>query len=130
MESSDIQLVREAFEAFARGDLDAALELCDPDIVVRDPGRTGSTIQGRDGLRGFWEEWLENWQEYRVEPQEFIEAGGEVLAHTHQMGLGKLSGIEVGQDLFQVFRVRDCRVVEYRIYAERAEALESVGLTG
>jgi len=48
--------VREAFEAFRRGDPDAALELCDPDLVVRDPDRTGRTIHGREGLRGFWRE--------------------------------------------------------------------------
>ena len=35
---------------------------------------------------------------------------------------------EIGQDLFQVFRVRDGKVVEYRIYAHPGEALESVGL--
>jgi uncharacterized protein len=129
MESSDVQLVRKAFEAFARGDTEGALELCDPEIVVRDPGRTGNTMLGLEGLRAFWDEWLENWQEYRVEPQEFIESGGEVVVHTRQTGLGKLSGIEISQDLFQVFRVRDGRIVEYRLYGARAAALESAGIT-
>ena len=127
MATSDREIVEMAFDAFTRGDLDAALDLCDPEIVIRDPGRTGQTLKGRNELRAFWEEWLENWQEYRVEPQEFIEAGSEILVHTRQMGRGKLSGVEVGQDLFQVFRVRDGRIVEYRIYGDRAEALGSVG---
>jgi ketosteroid isomerase-like protein len=127
MAPSDQEIVRQAFEAFISGDLDAALEFCDPEIVVHDPGRTGRTYRGRAELRGFWEEWLENWQEYRVEPQEFIEAGGEIFVHTVQTGQGKLSGIEIGQDLFHVFRVRDEKVVEYRIYADRDDALESMG---
>jgi len=129
MATSDREIVEMAFDAFARGDLDAALDLCDPEIVIRDPGRTGQTLKGRNELRAFWEEWLENWQEYRVEPYEFVEAGDEILVRSGQRGRGKLSGIEVDQDLFQVFRIRDGKFVEYRIYAERAEALESIGVT-
>jgi len=127
MGSSDVEAVRTAFEAFMRGDLDSALEFCDPDIVVRDPGRTGRTFQGRAELRRFWEEWLENWQEYRVEPLELVEEGGEIFVRVGQMGRGRLSGVEVGQDLFQVFRVRDGKVVEYRIYTDRDDALASIG---
>jgi ketosteroid isomerase-like protein len=127
MASSDVEIVRSAFDAFARGDLEGALAYCDAEIVVSDPGRTGTTFRGPAGVRRFWEEWLENWQEYRVEPQEFSEAGGEILVHTAQSGRGKLSGIEVEQDLFQVFRVRDGKIVEYRIYADRDAALGSFG---
>jgi ketosteroid isomerase-like protein len=127
MERSNVQLVREAFEAFGRGDTEAALEFCDPEIVVRDPARTGDTMLGLEALRAFWDEWLENWQEYRVEPQEFIESRGEVVVHTRQTGVGRLSGIEISQDLFQVFRVRDGKIVEYRLYGARAAALESLG---
>jgi ketosteroid isomerase-like protein len=126
MATSDREIVRMAFDAFARGDFESALEFCDPQIVVRDPGRTGRTYQGKAELRRFWDEWLENWQEYRVDPHEFIEAGDEILVRAGQTGRGKLSGIEVDQDLFQVFRVRGGKVVEYRLYAERDEALASM----
>jgi ketosteroid isomerase-like protein len=126
MAPSDQEIVRGAFEAFARGDLDAALELCDPQIVVRDPARTGATFDGPDGLRRFFEEWLENWEEYRSEPVEFIESGDEIFVRTVQTGRGKLSGIEINQDLFQVFRMRDGKFVEYRLYTDRDDALASM----
>jgi len=128
MATSDVEIVRLAFDAFMRGDLESALGFCDPEIVVHDPGRTGATIHGRAGLMQFWEEWLENWETYRVEAEEFIEAGGEIFVACCQRGRGRLSGIEVGQDLFQVFRLREGKIVQYRIYADRATALESVGL--
>jgi ketosteroid isomerase-like protein len=129
MPSSDQEIVRRAFEAFTNGHLDGALEFCDPDIRVHDPGRTGRTFEGRPELRRFWEEWLENWQEYRVTIGDVIEANGQILVQVGQMGRGRLSGIEIGADLFQVFRLREGKVIEYRIYADRDEALESVGLT-
>jgi ketosteroid isomerase-like protein len=127
MGGSDREIVRIAFEAFSRGDIDAVLELCDPDVVVRDPERTGTTFRGPDGLRNFFEEWLENWEEYRCEPVELTESGGEILVHAIQTGKGKLSGIELQQDLFMVLRLRDEKFVEYRLYTKRKGALASMG---
>jgi ketosteroid isomerase-like protein len=127
MGGSDREIVRIAFEAFSRGDIDAVLELCDPDVVVRDPERTGTTFRGPDGLRNFFEEWLENWEEYRSEPVDLTESGGEILVHAIQAGKGKLSGIELQQDLFMVLRLRDGKFVEYRLYTKREGALASMG---
>jgi ketosteroid isomerase-like protein len=127
MAPSDQEILRSAFEAFSRGDIDAVLELCDPEVVVRDPERTGTTFRGPDGLRQFFEEWLENWEEYRAEPVELTEAGDEVLVHARQTGKGKLSGIEIDQDLFVVFRMRDGKFLEYRLYTKREGALASMG---
>jgi ketosteroid isomerase-like protein len=127
MGGSDRDIVRIAFEAFSRGDVDAVLELCDPDVVVRDPERTGATLRGPDGLRHFFDEWLENWEEYRSEPVELTESGGEILVHAIQTGKGKLSGIEIEQDLFVVLRLRDGKFVEYRLYTKREGALASMG---
>ena len=127
MEGSDREIVQCAFEAFGRGDIDGVVELCDPDIVVRDPERTGTTFRGLDGLRQFFAEWMENWEEYRSEPVDITEAEGEILVRAHQTGKGKLSGIEINQDLFIVFRLRDGKFTEYRLYTERGGALASLG---
>jgi hypothetical protein len=127
MGGSDREIVQRAFEAFSRGDIDAVLDLCDPDVVVRDPERTGTTFRGPDGLRQFFEEWLENWEEYRSEPVELTESGDEILVHAIQTGKRKLSGIEIEQDLFVVLRLRDGKFVEYRLYTKREGALASMG---
>jgi ketosteroid isomerase-like protein len=127
VEGSDREIVQRAFEAFGRGDIDGVVELCDPDIVVHDPQRTGTTFHGPDGLRQFFAEWMENWEEYRSEPVEFTELEGEILVRAHQTGKGKLSGIEINQDLFVIVRLRDGKFVEYRIYTIREDAVASVG---
>jgi ketosteroid isomerase-like protein len=127
VEGSDREIVQRAFEAFGRGDIEGVVELCDPDITVRDPQRTGTTFRGPDGLRNFFAEWMENWEEYRSELVEFTELGGEILVRAHQTGKGKLSGIEINQDVFVIVRLRDGKFVEYRIYATREDAVASVG---
>ena len=129
MGGSDREIVRQAFDAFGRDDIDAVLELCAPDVVIRDPQRTGTTFRGHEGLRRFFEEWMENWEEYRSEPVELTEVDDAILVRAHQSGKGRLSGIEIDQDLFVLLRLRDGKFVEYGIYADRGEALESIGLT-
>ena len=127
MGGSDRELVRQAFDAFSRDDIDAVLELCAPDVVVRDPQRTGTTFHGPDGLRSFFEEWLESWEEYSSEPIEITAVEDALLVRAHQTGKGRHSGIEIDQDLFVVLRLRDGKFVEYGIYTSRDVALASVG---
>jgi ketosteroid isomerase-like protein len=127
MGGSDRELVRQAFDAFRRDDIDAVLELCAPDVVVSDPQRTGATFRGHAGLRRFFEEWMENWEEYRSEPVELTEVDDAILVRAHQTGKGRLSGIEIDQDLFVLLRLRDGKFVEYGIYNSREDALASVG---
>jgi ketosteroid isomerase-like protein len=127
MGGPDREIAQKAFTAFNHGDIEGVVELCDPEVVVRDPERTGRTFRGPDGVREFFEEWLENWQEYRSEPVEFHESGDQMLVHAIQSGKGKLSGIEIEQDLFVVFRIRDGKFVEYQLYTEREDALGSLG---
>jgi len=127
MGGSDREIALQGFAAFNRGDIEAVLELCDPAIVIRDPQRTGRTFKGPDGVREFFGEWLENWQEYRSEPVDFVEAGEGMLVHTKQTGKGRLSGIEINQDLFIAFRMRDGKFIEYSLFAEREDALASLG---
>jgi ketosteroid isomerase-like protein len=127
VEGPDREIAQAGFAAFNRGDIDAVLELCDPEIVVRDPQRTGRTFRGLDGVREFFEEWLENWEEYRSEPIELTEVGDGMLVHAKQSGKGKLSGVEIDQDLFIAFRMRDGKFVEYCLYTEREDALASLG---
>jgi ketosteroid isomerase-like protein len=127
MATTDIEIVRRAFEDWGRGDFAAVLAVCDPDIELHDPGRTGASFQGHEGLMRFWREWLENWDDYRIEPVEFVEVGGKIFVAASQVGRGR-SGIEVGQELFQVFRLRGSQVVEWWIYADEPEARRAVGL--
>jgi uncharacterized protein len=130
MSQENVELVRRGYEAFARGDLETAMELFHPDIEWHDPDRPGGgTYRGREGVLRNLEEWLEGWEEFRLEPEEFLEAGDQVVVLVRQSGRGKGSGVEIEAPLAQAFRVREGKVVWARIYASREEALEAAGLS-
>ena len=50
--------VAAAIDGPVRGDFEALLEHFDPAVVLHDPGRTGRSFHGHDGLMQFWGEWI------------------------------------------------------------------------
>lgn len=125
-EGSNLELVRSGIDMFNRGELESTVELFDREVSIQDPERTGQTFRGHDGLRSFWAEWLENWDGYRMEAREFIEEGDEVFVAGRQTARGRASEIELTDDVFIVYRIRDGRVTEMRVYTDRAPGLDSM----
>jgi hypothetical protein len=46
-----------------------------------------------------------------------------------QSGTGRESGIHIDRDFFAVYDLRESKVVRYRLYDSREEALEAAGLS-
>ena len=121
-----MELVRRCFDAMNAGDLDTLLELVDDDIVADVPTgyANADTYRGRDGFRRMAEQWLEPWSSFHAEPLDFIERGDAVVIPIRQSATGRESGIEVEMDLAYLVRVRDDKLVEWRLCKDAAEALE------
>ena len=74
--------VKNGWDAFARGDMDAATATTSDsaEIVVPESLPWGGTYTGPDGFKEMIGKFLSNFDEVRPAPQEFIEAdGGRVL---------------------------------------------------
>ena len=72
----------------------------------------------------------EAWDDFRVDTDAFIDAGDNVITAVTVKGKGPGSGVGVSMRLFQVWTLRDSKVV--RVvggYRDRAEALEAIGLS-
>ena len=130
MEVRDEDLVRTAFEHWNRSDFEAALEYVDPDVEWRTatPLLDLPQVSRRhDGVRAFWEAWTSSWNNIRIEPEEFIDAGDELLVLVRWRATSQ-AGIEVDQPVAFRFLIRDQRVTRFISYWERAEAFEALGL--
>jgi len=123
-----IELTRELYDAFNRGDLETLISSLDPEVETHDPDRTGAVHRGRDGYRAFMGEWLESWEEYSVELTELTANGDKVLAEATQTGIGKGSGIEFSASFTQVLTFRGEKVVRFEIFLDRTEAERAAGL--
>ena len=130
MSKENVETIKRMLEAISIGDVETMLVLQDRDWegFIPDGLPLAGRWRGYDGLRAFAEEWLEVWDEFRVEPESFITDGDAVLATGHYWGRGRGSGVEVTERWYYAYRFREGRVVSWRPYADRAEALADLGL--
>lgn len=62
------------------------------------------------------------------EPERFFDAGDRVLVFVRASATGKGSGAQVELRVAHEFAIRDGRVVRFKVYPDREQALEAVGL--
>jgi ketosteroid isomerase-like protein len=90
----------------------------------------GGTWRGPAGVREFFRRWAGAFEDWSYEVDEIIDAGDSVVVHIHQWGRGKGSGVTVDSRFWQVWTIRNGKVVRGTHHSERAEALEAAGLRG
>jgi ketosteroid isomerase-like protein len=68
------------------------------------------------------------WQELRMEIEEIVDAGSNVVLFTNMIGLSK-SGIKLSQSVCQVWTFRDGKIIRDQYFGEdRAACLQAAGL--
>jgi ketosteroid isomerase-like protein len=128
MSQENVEIVRRAIDAFNRRDLDAIES--HPDVEVdwsRSRGLEAGIYRGREATQRFWATFYEVFDRVVVVPEELIDHGDRVMLvdRTHMRGR---DGIEVEVHNVSVARVRDGRILQWRLCSDRAEALKAVGL--
>jgi ketosteroid isomerase-like protein len=88
------------------------------------------TYAGLDGLRDLLLDWHAPWASYRVEIEEAVDLGDQVLLLTKSFGRLEGSTAEVEASVGNIWSIRDGRIVRFDAYLDRAEALEAAGLAG
>jgi ketosteroid isomerase-like protein len=128
----NVEIIREFLEAFNRRDSAACLGAIDPDVEWHPPPDIpfAAPAIGRDALSADWRDWLGAWDDYRFVPEEILEGTEEtVVVFGRESGRGKDSGIEVrSRRTIAVYELRDGKIVHFKAYLDRAEALQAAGL--
>jgi len=120
--------VKNGWDAFARGDMDAATATTSDsaEIVVPESLPWGGTYTGPDGFKEMIGKFLSNFDEVRPAPQEFIEAdGGRVLVTVSGTGTTK-SGNELDGDSIWLYRVDHGKIEHAEFYGDTATAVEAL----
>jgi ketosteroid isomerase-like protein len=125
-----IEVVRRVCGEWAVGNWRAGVELFDPDVVLTARIPEGAiTSEGPEAIGRFMREFLSQWERYWINPQEFVDAGEQILVAGRQHGTGAASGLEINAPLYVVFTFRDGRVIDLRFTPDRQEGLEAAGLS-
>jgi ketosteroid isomerase-like protein len=131
MSQENVEIVKEFMGLFEAGDRNEWRDYFDPDVVWDTSASkmpSAGIYHGHQGVERFFREWLGAWSDYGVEAREYIDAGGSVVIVFRQSGTGRGSGVRTERDFFGVYDLSDSKVVRYRQYESRQEALEAAGL--
>ena len=128
------RFVRVGWEAFNRGDLDAAFLLYHPDCEF-DWDPRWSTVgletpaRGREGRMQVQRQVNAEWRDLTFEPQELLFDGDQVISVGRMTGVGLASGVPAEVEWVASFTIRAGRVVHERITIDHAEGLAAAGLS-
>ena len=130
MSQENVEVVRQQFEAWNRGDMATYREQLHPDCVAwpaegwPEPG----PYVGRDAIMRQLQQMRETWDADVVEPiSDFIDAGDRIVVRFIWHGAGH--GPESSMGVTSISMLRKGKVVFSELYWNHAEALEAVGLS-
>jgi ketosteroid isomerase-like protein len=128
MSEENLELIRAGFAAHNRGDLDALMQVYDPDVVFET--LLLGTHHGNEAIRLIYEENQKTLSGYDVEPVELIETRDQVVAVAQVTGVGPASQIAMDDsDRFAfLFTIKNGRIVREQAFRNRDEAVEAAGL--
>ncbi len=130
MSQENIGIARRLYEAWNRHDLAASLEILDPSVVIdRSESLADARIyRGHAEAEEFWNQWIDTWECFSWEIDEYVDAGENVVVLGRFHGRGTTSGADVEANVSQLLTFRDGLLVRAKLFQSSSEALEAAGL--
>jgi ketosteroid isomerase-like protein len=125
MSKESLDLLREGYEAFNHGSWESIVENFAEDFVARERAELPDPqeYQGVEGARQAFFESFRTFEDFRVEPLEYIDGGDWVVVVLLQRGRGALSGAEVAGEVVHLWRLRDGKIAGLFVFTTKDEAL-------
>jgi ketosteroid isomerase-like protein len=130
MAQEDVVVVKGMWEAFLGEDPVAGLSFCDPDVEWDGTNLPdGKLARGREAVLEHAVRWAEMWDDWKMEPQQFIDAGdGRVVLIFRETGRSE-SGLQMDERHAELYTVRDGKIIYRKGFSDPAEALAAAGLS-
>ena len=130
MSDENVEVARQVFELWARGDFESGREFFDDTCEVRFSTTSfllsGTHRIGRDALRT-WVDFTEAFETLETGIDKALDRGERVVALAWIRGRGRTSGVDVDAQVGTVFTFRDGKIIRYEL-TDKREALEAAGL--
>jgi ketosteroid isomerase-like protein len=122
------QSVQQGYAAFARGDVQAVLDMMADDVVWISPGPrnllpTAGERHGRAQVAEFFSTLNEAEEIERFDPHEFIAQGDKVVALVNYRSRVRATGQTIETELAHVFTMRNGKIAEFREFFDTAAAV-------
>jgi ketosteroid isomerase-like protein len=123
--------VRGFADAITECDVDAALEVCHPEIEFLSMlAVDGNAYHGHPGIRRYFDDIGSAWGEWRVEVHSTaVVPDGRVIIEMTMYARGKGSGAPLADFAAHIWTLKDGRLLRNELYRDRAEAERAAGIS-
>jgi ketosteroid isomerase-like protein len=130
MDPALVRRMRDFYAAYARGDVDAALEGFHEGVTLINPEYAidGGVRHGHEGIRAAFTSLHDQFDYERIEIEHLEEGPDGVVGVFRMVASGRASGAPIDQCFTHVFRFRDDLVVEFLWFRTLEEGRRAVGL--
>ena len=130
---SNVELVRDVYDAFAAGDMEKVLGAMDPQIEWREAEGnpyepSGTAWIGPDAV-------VENllvhlgadWDQFTVHPKEFHDAGDTVVVEGRYTGTYEATGKSLDAQVCHVWRISNGKLTSFQQFVDTAQLQDVMG---
>jgi ketosteroid isomerase-like protein len=128
-EQANISLLKQAYEAYDRGDIQTLLSMCAQDIEWELPEVEGIPFTGKrrgpSQVADFFRIMSECQDTRDFKPDRFLAQGDQVIVLGHGTFTVKATGAEYSDDWCHVFRIAGGKVASFREYCDTHKAAQA-----
>jgi ketosteroid isomerase-like protein len=134
MSEENVEIVRRGFETGNRREVEAMIELLDPEIewhsaLLMSLEGEAAVYRGHEGIRTFFGDLDELFDRVHAEYPEIRDLGDRVVGIGRIRMRGKGSGAETESPIVTVVDLKNGKATQVRTYLDPKQALEAAGLT-
>jgi ketosteroid isomerase-like protein len=126
----NLEVVREMYAAFNRGDAETGLGMLDPEPELHQAPEVvdADAYVGLDAFVRGMTLFMEDWDNPRLEPQDVDAIDDFVFMRVRVSGVAKTTRLEMATQFFHAWTFRDGKPWRCIVRSTREEALKAVGL--
>jgi ketosteroid isomerase-like protein len=126
------EVIRDAYDAWTRWDVERIVELVHPDSVARPilGANLGSNVYvGREGARRWFQDLHEEWETFETDVVSIEERGDRALCTFRIHARGRASGVVIEGELYHLIELRDGLIIRLDAFREREDAVAQLEAT-
>jgi ketosteroid isomerase-like protein len=132
MSQENVGVVKSAYAAFGKGDVPNVLGAMDPQIVWTEaenfPYADRNPYVGPTAiLEGVFLRILGDWDDFKVVPEEFFDAGDTVVARGRYDGVHKKTGSKIHAQFAHFWTLRAGKIVSCQQHADTLQVAKAAG---
>jgi ketosteroid isomerase-like protein len=131
MSQENVEVVRSAYEAVNRGDVETVVSLSQPDVVLLAlRSATEGAFRGHDGIRKYFRDNAETFEAFGFDFREFRDLGEDRVLFVGEVWVrGRASGVTTRSSSASVVWLRDGKAIRIEDFGTPERALKAVGMS-